>query len=407
MEDGSVLALSTDNIAEEIAVGLYTDPEQIGWMTVMVNLSDLAAVGAEPLGILLSQNFPSDYPADRQEALQGGIVEACDTTGVCVLGGDTNTSGTLQMGGTAVGIIKSGPVITRRGIRPGDLLYVSGDMGKGAAYAFETLLGGASTPAYRPCARLAQGRIVRSFGSSCMDTSDGFFPSLCNLMEINNLGFTITCTFSEFTHPDARVVASKNAMPVWFFLAGPHGEYELIFTIPPENEFLFLRHAAGIQWQPLKIGFAAFVSIEGVYSMDGDLAPLDQIIPMVKRYGAIAMLDDAHGTGVLGQTGSGTAEHFGVEHEIELSMGTFSKSFAVTGGFVAGSKDAVNYMRFFARPYMFSAALPPASLAAVLAGIDVIENEPWLRERLFDIAKCKKNSSANMLHRWHRLGVEQ
>lgn len=256
LEDGSVLALSTDSVVEEIAAGLYTDPEQIGWMTVMVNLSDLAAVGAEPLGILLSQNFPSDYPADRQEALQGGIVEACDTAGVCVLGGDTNASATLQMGGTAVGIIKSGPVITRRGIRPGDLLYVSGDMGKGAAYAFETLLGGASPPAYRPCARLAQGRIVRSFGSSCMDTSDGFFPSLCNLMEINNLGFTITCTFSEFTHPDARVVASKNAMPAWFFLAGPHGEYELIFTIPPEKEFLFLRHATGIGWKPLKIGFA-------------------------------------------------------------------------------------------------------------------------------------------------------
>jgi glycine C-acetyltransferase len=132
---------------------------------------------------------------------------------------------------------------------------------------------------------------------------------------------------------------------------------------------------------------AVFVSMEGVYSMDGDLAPLDQIIPIVKRYGAITMLDDAHGTGVLGRTGSGTAEHLGVAHEIDLSMGTFSKSFAMTGGFVAGSKDAVNYMRFFARPYMFSAALPPASLAAVLAGIDVIENEPWLRDRLLDNAR--------------------
>lgn len=130
-----------------------------------------------------------------------------------------------------------------------------------------------------------------------------------------------------------------------------------------------------------------FVSIEGVYSMDGDLAPLDQIIPIIKRYGAITMLDDAHGTGVLGQTGSGTAEHFGVAHDIDLSMGTFSKSFAMTGGFVAGSRDAINFMRFFARPYMFSAALPPASLAAVLAGIDIIENEPWLRDRLLENAR--------------------
>lgn len=130
-----------------------------------------------------------------------------------------------------------------------------------------------------------------------------------------------------------------------------------------------------------------FVGVEGVYSMDGDLAPLDKLVPIVKKYNAITMLDDAHGTGVLGKTGSGTAEHFGVEQQVDLSMGTFSKSFAVTGGFVAGSKDLVDYMRFFARSYMFSAALPPLTLAAVLAGIDVIENEPWLRLRLLENAQ--------------------
>jgi glycine C-acetyltransferase len=114
---------------------------------------------------------------------------------------------------------------------------------------------------------------------------------------------------------------------------------------------------------------------------------LDKLVPIVKKYNAITMLDDAHGTGVLGKTGSGTAEHFGVEQQVDLSMGTFSKSFAVTGGFVAGSKDLVDYMRFFARSYMFSAALPPLTLAAVLAGIDVIENEPWLRLRLLENAR--------------------
>jgi glycine C-acetyltransferase len=130
-----------------------------------------------------------------------------------------------------------------------------------------------------------------------------------------------------------------------------------------------------------------FVGIEGVYSMDGDLAPLHKMVPIAQKYGALTMLDDAHGSGVLGKSGSGTAEHFGVERQIDLSMGTFSKTFAVTGGFVAASRDMVNYMRFFARPYMFSAALPPTALAAVLAGIDVIENEPWLRERLLENAR--------------------
>lgn len=130
-----------------------------------------------------------------------------------------------------------------------------------------------------------------------------------------------------------------------------------------------------------------FVAIEGVYSMDGDLAPLDKIVPLVKKYDGFLLLDDAHGTGVIGKTGAGTAEHFGVEKQIDLSMGTFSKSFAMTGGFLAGPKDLIDYMRFFARSYMFSAALTPVTLAAVLAGIDVIEKQPELRNLLLGNAR--------------------
>jgi glycine C-acetyltransferase len=130
-----------------------------------------------------------------------------------------------------------------------------------------------------------------------------------------------------------------------------------------------------------------FVGVEGVYSMDGDLAPLDKIVPLVKKYGGFLMLDDAHGTGVMGKGGSGTAEHFGVEKQIDLSMGTFSKSLAMTGGFLAGPKDLIDYLRFFARSYMFSAALTPVTLAAVLAGIDVIEKDPELRHLLLENAR--------------------
>jgi glycine C-acetyltransferase len=130
-----------------------------------------------------------------------------------------------------------------------------------------------------------------------------------------------------------------------------------------------------------------FVAVEGVYSMDGDLAPLDKIVPLVKKYGGFLLLDDAHGTGVLGKSGSGTAEHFGVEKQIDLSMGTFSKSFAMTGGFLAGPKELIDYLRFFARSYMFSAALTPVTLAAVMAGIDVVEKEPALRDLLLDNAR--------------------
>ena len=90
------------------------------------------------------------------------------------------------------------------------------------------------------------------------------------------------------------------------------------------------------------------------------------------------MLDDAHGTGVMGPTGAGTPEHFGLEGAIDIVMGTFSKTFTVTGGFVAASKSIVDYLRFFARSYMFSASLPPAAIATVIAGLDVIEQEPEL-----------------------------
>ncbi|WP_069163734.1 aminotransferase class I/II-fold pyridoxal phosphate-dependent enzyme [Nocardia altamirensis] len=118
------------------------------------------------------------------------------------------------------------------------------------------------------------------------------------------------------------------------------------------------------------------VAVEGVYSMDGDIAPLAEIRELCDSFGAWLAVDDAHGTGVLGARGRGTAEHFGMEGRVDIAMGTFSKVFATTGGFVAGSKDLVDYLRFFARPYMFSAALSPAVVASVLAAIDFLDAHP-------------------------------
>lgn len=110
--------------------------------------------------------------------------------------------------------------------------------------------------------------------------------------------------------------------------------------------------------------------------MDGDVAPLDRLLPLCESHGALLVLDDAHGTGVMGASGRGTAEHFGLEGKIPLTMGTFSKAFSVTGGFVAGSSAIISYLRFFARAHMFSAALPPPVIAAVLGGLEVLEREP-------------------------------
>lgn len=125
-----------------------------------------------------------------------------------------------------------------------------------------------------------------------------------------------------------------------------------------------------------------FVGVEGVYSMDGDTAPLDRIAPLVKQYNGILLIDDAHGTGVLGPNGRGTDHHYGVNDLVDVSMGTFSKAFGVVGGFVATDKAIVDYLRFFARSYFFSASMPPIVAAAVLACLDVLECEPELQQRL-------------------------
>lgn len=119
-----------------------------------------------------------------------------------------------------------------------------------------------------------------------------------------------------------------------------------------------------------------YVGVEGVYSMDGDMVPLDEIVDVCKKYEAILLLDDAHGTGTIGENGGGTSDYFGLDGQIDVTMGTFSKSFAVTGGFAAASKPVVDYLRFFARSYMFSASISPVTIASVLAGLDLLENDP-------------------------------
>ncbi|MEQ8677972.1 MAG: aminotransferase class I/II-fold pyridoxal phosphate-dependent enzyme [Aggregatilineales bacterium] len=127
------------------------------------------------------------------------------------------------------------------------------------------------------------------------------------------------------------------------------------------------------------------VVVDGVYSMGGDLAPLPEIVDICKRFGARIMVDDAHGIGVTGQ-GRGTSAHFGLTDEVDLIMGTFSKSFASIGGFIAGSAEVIHYIQHHARSLIFSAALPAPAAAAVLKALDIIESEPQHVEALWDNA---------------------
>ena len=136
----------------------------------------------------------------------------------------------------------------------------------------------------------------------------------------------------------------------------------------------------------LPSGPAKLVIVDGVFSMGGDIAKLPGIIPICKKYGARLMVDDAHALGVLGG-GRGTGHHFGCQKDVDLVMGTFSKSLASVGGFIAGPKEAVHWIQMFARPFIFSASLPPSNVATVLACLDVLEQEPERVERVNKIGE--------------------
>jgi len=138
-------------------------------------------------------------------------------------------------------------------------------------------------------------------------------------------------------------------------------------------------------------GGGRLVVTEGVFSTLGDLAPLDDLIDVSKRFGCRFMLDDAHGVGVLGHGGRGAAEHFGILDQVDLIVGTFSKSLACLGGFVAGPATVIDYIKNTSRSVMFSASMTPANVAAAIACLDIIENEPQRREALKRIVAHMKN----------------
>ncbi|NRA67155.1 MAG: pyridoxal phosphate-dependent aminotransferase family protein [Pseudobacteriovorax sp.] len=143
-------------------------------------------------------------------------------------------------------------------------------------------------------------------------------------------------------------------------------------------------------------GGRIFLTFEGVYSMDGDVAPIVQITDLAKKYGAFTVLDDAHGAGVIGVNGAGTASAFGVSERIDISMGTFSKSFGLNGGFLSGNRKVIDYLRFFARPYMFSAHMPAPTAAGIYQGLQLLESEGHRVTTLRDNAKYLSQKLKNV-----------
>jgi len=129
------------------------------------------------------------------------------------------------------------------------------------------------------------------------------------------------------------------------------------------------------------------IVVDGVYSMEGDIAPLPRIVELCDKYNASVMVDDAHAFGVIGENGSGTASHFGLTEQTDLIMGTFSKSFGSLGGFIAGSHEVLNYLKHNSRTLIFSASMTPAAVAAASKALDIMIEEPERREQLWKVTR--------------------
>jgi len=138
------------------------------------------------------------------------------------------------------------------------------------------------------------------------------------------------------------------------------------------------------------------IIVDGIFSMEGDIAKLPDIVRLAEKYNASVMIDDAHSIGVLGEKGSGTASHFGLTDKVDLIMGTFSKSLASLGGFIAADKEIINFVKHNSRCLIFSASMTPASAASVLAALDIMESEPERIEHLWKVTNFARNTFQEM-----------
>lgn len=273
----SYLAATTDVLVEEIASGLYDDPYLIGWMLATVNFSDLAAVGADPLGLLISVNYPPGISDVFIEKMTEGIAAACSRLNTFVLGGDTNQGKELFLSGCAIGLVPKESTITRVGAKAGDRIYLTAPAGIGSIYAFLRITGHDSQlpdSFYLPKARLEEGKIIRQYAGCCMDTSDGVVHTLDTLMRLNRCRFVLNGDWEKMLHPVVFEVCTARNIPPWLAAAGIHGEFELCFTISRENEQSFLLEAGKTGWHPILIG--EITEGEGVSVRVGErIVPID------------------------------------------------------------------------------------------------------------------------------------
>jgi 8-amino-7-oxononanoate synthase len=181
----------------------------------------------------------------------------------------------------------------------------------------------------------------------------------------------------------AKFVGKPGAL---VFSTGYQVNLGVISCIPSRHDYIILDDMNSLAnvLSRCEMDKIKLVVVDGVFSMEGDIAKLPEIVRLAQKYNATVMVDDAHGLGVLGENGAGTTDHFGLTNDVDMIMGTFSKSLASIGGFIAANSETINYIKHNARSLMFSASIAPSNAASVIAALDIINDEPERLVRLWE-----------------------
>jgi 8-amino-7-oxononanoate synthase len=254
-----------------------------------------------------------------------------------------------------------------------------------------------------PRVRQAAEDAIRKYGTSC--TGSRFLNGTLEMHE------SLERELAEFVGKEAALVFSTGMQTNLGTISAIVGRGE--YVILDKEDHASIVDGAHLSWGETKrfkhndmadlervlaslpADKGKLVVVDGLYSMEGDLAPLPEMVPILKKYGVRLMVDDAHGIGVVGK-GRGTAAHFGMTKDVDLIMSTFSKSFASLGGFIAGDAEVIDFIKHHARALMFSASIPPANAAAALAALHIMRDEPQHAERLNAIAERMRNEYRRM-----------
>lgn len=257
LPSGDHLAVTIDGLFEEYKLGLLRDPEVVGWANVVHSLSDLAAVGARPLGVLLSYALPKEADREWIRALNRGASEALKAHGTFCLGGDTSTADEAIFHCVGVGMVSGKSYLTRQGARPGDRVYATGPFGMGnllgLTRSMQPDLWAELERSYRPQIPFALVEAVKPFLRACIDSSDGLFSALDLLMRTNQLGFRFRQR-EEVYHPTMVGLSHQLGTPLWIGGAFGMGEYRQVMVVAQEHQEAFLEAARAAGEEPLELG---------------------------------------------------------------------------------------------------------------------------------------------------------